>query len=355
VNRPGSAPLDVVLFGFGLAGEVFHAPLIAATPGLRLAVVVTSDADRAARVRESHPEARILASAEAALRDAPELGLAVVATANRAHGSLARDALEAGLPVVVDKPLAATSAEARSLVTLARERGLMLSVFHNRRLDGDLLTVRRLIEQERLGRVHRFESRFERWRPEPRPGWRESADPADAGGLLFDLGSHLIDQALVLFGPVERVYAEVEVRRLGAGVDDDVFVALAHAAGVRSHLWMSALAAQAGPRMRVLGDRAAYVKQGLDGQEDALRAGARPGEGRPWGVEPESSWGRVGSDDHWAPEPTLPGAWPEFYRQVVDAVRGVGPPPVDPEDAVTGLRLIEAARRSAAEGAIVAP
>jgi predicted dehydrogenase len=355
VSRAGSAPLDVVLFGFGLAGEVFHAPLIAATPGLRLVVVVTSDVDRAARVRESHPEARIVASAAEALAGAADLGLAVVATANRAHGPLARHALEAGLPVVVDKPLAPTSGEARGLVALARARGLMLTVFHNRRLDGDLLTVRSLIEDERLGRVLRFESRFERWRPEPRPGWRESADPADAGGLLFDLGTHLIDQALVLFGPVGGVYAEVDVRRRGAGVDDDVFVALDHVAGVRSHLWMSVLAAQAGPRMRVLGDRAAYVKQGLDGQEDALRAGARPGEGRPWGVEPESSWGRLGSDEHWAPEPTVPGAWPEFYRQVVDALRGAGPPPVDPEDAVAGLELIEAARRSALEGAIVAP
>jgi scyllo-inositol 2-dehydrogenase (NADP+) len=198
--------------------------------------------------------------------------------------------------------------------------------------------------------VHRFESRFERWRPAPKPGWRELADPEEAGGILYDLGSHLIDQALSLFGPARRVYAELERRRDGAAVDDDAFVALSHHSGVRSHLWMSAVAAQPGPRLRVLGSRGAYVKWGMDVQEEALRGGARPGAG--WGEEPEPRWGTLGADEDVRPVPTEPGDYPAFYRGVAAALREGAPPPVDPADAVAALEVIEAARRSAAEGRV---
>jgi scyllo-inositol 2-dehydrogenase (NADP+) len=196
--------------------------------------------------------------------------------------------------------------------------------------------------------VHRFESRFERWRPQPRRAWREDGAPAEAGGLLYDLGSHLIDQALVLFGPVATIYAELDRRRPGVVVDDDSFVALTHVSGVRSHLWMSSMAAQAAPRLRVLGSLAAYTKYGLDVQEAALRAGARPGPG--WGEELPEHWGRLGTDEDARPVATEAGNYPEFYRLLERALRDGGAPPVGPEEAVRALEVIEAAQKSAAEG-----
>lgn len=337
----------VALIGYGLAGSVFHAPLIDAEPGLELAAIVTADEERRAQARAAYPEAQLLASPDEIWAARDRVELVVVAAANRAHVPLARASIAAGLPVVVDKPLAATAAEARELVAAAREAGVPLTVFQNRRWDGDLLTVRRLLEAGELGRVHRFESRFERFRPEPKAGWREAADPAEGGGVLLDLGAHLIDQALLLFGAATHVYAELDTRRGAARVEDDTFVALTHASGVRSHLWMSALAADLGPRMRVLGDRAAYVKWGLDGQEDALRGGASPAGDPAWGAEPAERHGELVAGVERAPVGTEPGAWPAFYAQVAAALRGDGVMPVDPADAVRVLEVIEAARRSA--------
>ena len=337
-----SAPdLRVGLLGYGLAGSAFHAPLIATTPGLRLAAVVTSQEHRAAEARRVHPGVDVLPAADLLWRRADALDLVVVATPNRTHVPLARAALAAGLPVVVDKPLAATAAEARAVIDDAAQRALMLTVFQNRRWDGDYLTVQRLVNAGELGDVLRFESRFERWRPTPKSGWREHGDPEEAGGLLYDLGSHLIDQALHLFGPVSGVYAEIIRRRTGVEVDDDTFVALTHHSGVRSHLWMSAVAARPAPRFRVLGERAAYTKHGLDVQEAALRAGARPGPG--WGSEPAERWGELGAGDEVRTVATESGAWPQFYAGVVRALREGAPPPVDPRDAVAVLDVIEQA------------
>ncbi|GIH32028.1 Gfo/Idh/MocA family oxidoreductase [Microbispora amethystogenes] len=393
----GAADIRVGLAGFGPAGAFFHAPLIAATPGLRLSAVVTRDPGRAARVRAEHPGAEVVASAED-LWDACDL--VVIATPNRTHVPLATEALKAGLPVVVDKPLAGTADEARDLVRLARDRGIMLTVFQNRRWDGDFLTLRRLLPE--LGEIRRFESRFERWRPEPKGGWREAGGPEDVGGTLFDLGSHLVDQALTLFGPVAHVYAETDVRRAGIRNDDDAFVALTHRSGTRSHLWMSAVAGQPGPRLRVLGSRAAYVKWGLDPQEERLRAGERPGPadfgrgterrddwgteprdpggteprdpggteprdpggteprdlgGREprgsWGTEPPGRWGTLGVEGDVRPVRTEAGAYQRFYEGVVACLRDGAPPPVPAEEAVETIAVLEAARLSASLGQVV--
>src|SRR3954454_13418286 len=296
------APYRVGLVGFGLAGESFHAPLVASTAELALVSVVTSSAERARRARDRHPGVEVLPDVDALWQRHDDHDLVVVATPNRSHVPIALAALEAGLPVVVDKPLAATAADARRLEQAAEERSLMLAVFHNRRWDGDLLTVKKLIDEGALGEVHRFESRFERWRPEVRGDrWREREAPEEAGGVLFDLGSHLIDQALFLFGPAQSVYAEVDLRRAGAAVDDDVFLAIEHPSGVRSHLWASQAAAQPGPRMRVLGSEAAYVKFGLDLQEEALRAGDVPGP------EPPELWGSLGEEGDTRPVETEEG------------------------------------------------
>ncbi len=346
-------PVRVGLLGFGLAGSAFHAPLIATTPGLKLAFVVTGNAERAQQARTRYPGVQIVNSAERLWERADALDLVVLATPNRTHIPLAFAALDVGLPVVVDKPLAPTAEDGRRLIAEAEWRNLLLTVFQNRRWDGDYLTVRRLLRKGALGNVLRFESRFEKWRPQPKLGWRERGAPEEAGGVLYDLGSHLIDQALCLFGPAREVYAELDARRPGAVVDDDAFVALTHVSGVRSHLWMSAVAAQPGPRLRVLGGRAAYTKYGLDVQEAALRGGASP-DALGWGEEPPDRWGLLGRDGDLRPIPTEYGAYPAFYAGVRDALRHGGPPPVAPEDAVAGLDVIEAARRSATGRCVVA-
>jgi predicted dehydrogenase len=341
--------LQVGLLGYGTGGAVFHAPLIASTPGLRLDSVVTRNPERRAAVHTDHPDATVLDDADQ-LWD--RVDLVVVATPDATHVPLATRAVDAGVPVVVDKPLALTAADGAALVEHARRREVLLTSFQNRRWDGDFRTVRHLVDEGALGDVHRFESRFERWRPTPKPGWRESGTAQESGGILADLGSHLVDQAVQLFGPVSTVYGEVDVRRGGAALDDDAFVALTHENGTRSHLWMSAVAGQLGPRFRVLGGRSAYTKYGLDPQEDALRAGRRPGTGD-WGTEPPERWGLLGAGDDVHPVETLPGAYQEFYAGVRDALRGEAPPPVDPHDSVAVLRILEAARESARAGAAV--
>lgn len=334
--------IDVGLVGYGTAGACFHAPLIEATAGLRLAAVVTRDPARAAEVAGRY--------AAVAVPDVELLwdrcDLVVVASPNRTHVPVATEALTRGKPVVVDKPLAGSAEEARSLVALAGERGLMLTVFQNRRWDGDYLTVRELVDGGALGEVLRFESRFERWRPVPKGGWRESGGAEEIGGLLYDLGSHLVDQAIQLFGPVREVYAETDVRRAGVASDDDTFLALTHVGGVRSHLWAGAMAARPGPRFRVLGSAAGYLKHGLDVQEGRLRAGLSPAAPG-FGEEDEDLWGTLGAAEQAVSVPTLPGRYLDFYRGVVACLREGAAPPVDPCGVVDALAVLDAARVSA--------
>lgn len=346
-------PVRAGLVGFGLAGSSFHAPIIAATPGMTLAAIVTGNAERQRDAQRAYPNARIIASPQELWRSAADIDVVVIATPNRTHLPLAIDALEHDLHVVVDKPFAPSVKDAQRVIDVAQARDRILTVYQNRRWDGDFRTLRQLLDQGRLGDVWRFESRFERWRPQPKGGWRESGDPAEAGGLLFDLGSHIIDQALVLFGAATHVYAEIDRRREGMEVDDDGFVALTHASGVYSHLFMSAVAGDMGPRFRVLGSHGAYVKWGMDPQEARLRNGERPSE-KDFGAEPELQWGRLGAGEQLQTIPTLPGDYRHFYAGVVAAVREGAPPPVSARDAVNSLAVIEAARRAATEQRVIA-
>ena len=340
---------DVVIIGYGLAGSVFHAPIIAATPGLRLAGIVTKSDERIAQAQDSYGDIEVFATTDELWRNmTPDL--VVVATPNITHAPIALEAIRHGVAVVVDKPLAISSAEAADVVAEAKAHDVLLTVFQNRRWDGDFLTVKQLLNSDALGTVCRFESRFERWRPTLKGGWRESSGPAQGGGLLFDLGSHLIDQAVNLFGEVSDVYAEVDTRRVGATSDDDVFVALTHRNGVRSHLYASAVAADLGPRFRVLGTGGAYVTYGLDPQEAALRAGRSPGPG--WGQVAEDEWGTISGTETRQLE-TAAGDYPEFYRRLAAALIAGSPPPVDANDAVNTLRLIEAASRSSRNREVV--
>ncbi|MFD3686054.1 Gfo/Idh/MocA family oxidoreductase [Nocardiopsis sp. NPDC058631] len=344
--------LHVALLGYGKGGEVFHAPLIDAVPGLRLSAVVTGDPGRRSAAQARYPGVTVYPTAADLWADADRYEIAVVTTPNDTHAPLARAALEAGLAVVVDKPFALTARQARELTDLADKLDRVLTVYQNRRWDADFLTLWNLIEDGALGRVHRFESRFERWRPRPKATWRESGGVEAGAGLLYDLGPHLIDQAVNLFGPVGSVYAEVDALREGAGADDDVFLALEHVRGARSHLWMGALTAQDGPRFRVLGDHGAFTSHGMDGQEARLTAGERP-DAPDWGVVPEEEWGVLGVDGETRPVPSARGAYPEFYAGVRDAVGEGEPLPVDPHEVIHGLEVIEAARHSARTRTVV--
>lgn len=348
------AALRVALVGYGSAGASLHAPLIAATDGLVLQAVVTRNPERRAQLATHHPGA---VAVDALADVVADVDLVVVASPNRFHVDLAQTALDASRHVVVDKPLAVTSAQARALAARAEAAGVVLTAFHNRRWDDDYLTLGRVLGEGRLGRMLRLELRFDRWRPQIKEGaWREEGDPADGGGLLLDLGSHLVDQAVQLLGPVTTVYAELDVRRPGAVVEDDTFIALAHDGGARSHLWAGVHAADAPPRLRALGAEAAFVSFGVDPQEAALRGGASPrdpGFGlRDPGLEAMLYDGSGGMGERLTMEP---GRWVTFYEAVVAAIRSGGTvaPPVTATEAVGVLELLEAARDSAARGVVV--
>lgn len=343
---PGS--IGVGLVGYGLAGRLFHAPYIDAVAGLRLAAIATSNPDRQARALDEHPDARIVATVDDLLEDS-DVDMVVVVTPNRFHAPIGIRALQAGRHVVVDKPIAMDVAEAGTLIDAAERSGRILSVYQNRRWDGDLLTVRSLLADGSLGAIDSVEARFERWGVVGNE-WRELAE--EAGGPHRDLGAHLVDQSLILCGRATRVFAQMDRRRQGSQVEDSTFVAIDHADGVRSRLWTSLVAARPGPRLRIRGLGGEYYKEDLDPQERQLLEGMRPNDPG-FGVEGPEAWGRLhASDGSVRPIPTERGDYRRFYELFRDAVRGIGERPVDPLDSVRGLRVMEAAERSARTGAV---
>lgn len=340
-----STDLSVLLVGYGLAGRVFHSPLIRATAGLTVTGVVTSSAERSVQAREDHPEAQIFTDISTAFGH--PFDLAVIASANVTHVPYALAALEAGCHVVVDKPVAGNADQAASLARAAADRGLLIVPFQNRRWDSDFLTASRVAADGSLGLVHRFESSINRMRVVPKPGWRGSPDPADLGGMLLDLGAHLVDQALALMGPVVSVSATVRSVRPMDPTDDDVVLLLTHDSGGVSVLSASQIAGFGEPRMTLLGTHGALRIQHSDTQEDVLRTGIVPGSY--WGVEPAGTEAdlRTFTDDNLMTEQRVPlesGRWPQFYGQLVDAMHGRGPVPVSFDDAVATLRVLDAAR-----------
>ena len=347
-------PLRTAVIGFGLSGRVFHAPFLEASSGYSMDAIVTSSPERAAQAAAVHPRARIVATAEE-LFAAPELlDLVVVGTPPASHYPLAAAALELGLHVVVDKPFVPVSTQGEDLIAKARQAGVVLSVYQNRRWDADFLTLKKLIDGGELGRVHTFESRFERWKPEGLRAWKATADTAAGGGILFDLGVHLIDQALTLFGPAATVYGETAHHTAaaggepgstaGSGADEDAFVSLLHESGVRSRLSMNLISALPAPRFHVLGSAAAFTSWGTDGQEAALNAGAVPGADG-YGVEPEERWGTLGTPGDTRKVPSERGAYQEFYRRLAAAINDGALVPVEPADALDAIRVIEEIHR----------
>ena len=340
-----TAPINVGLIGFGMAARVFHAPLIQANPLLRLTHIVQRHGDEAAT---AYPSATVLRDVEALLAQ-KSVELVVVATPNTSHFELGARSLQAEKNVVIDKPFAITTKDADELIALSRKTGRLLSVFQNRRWDGDFLTVREILEKNLVGRLAEYESRFDRFRPSVNAkAWREQASPGS--GLLYDLGSHLIDQAVVLFGAPSGIYAEVGRQREGAAADDNIELHLAYS-NLKVTLKAGMLVCEPSPRYVLYGTKGSYLKYGLDPQENALKNGGNPASAG-WGAEPESDWGTITYCEGTltrAKSPTLPGCYPNYYTNVAQAIRGEQELAVKPEQAREVIRLIELAQQSSAE------
>ena len=343
-----SRPLNVALVGYGQAGKVFHAPLVAHTPGLRLHTVVSGDAGK---VHADFPDVRVVADPRRAFAD-DAVDLVVIAAPNAVHAPLAIAALRAGRHVVVDKPFAVTLDEARQVVAAAREAGRIASVFQNRRWDGDFLTLRRLVEDGALGEVVELHSHFDRFRPRVPDRWRERAGAGT--GLWFDLGPHLVDQALQLFGLPLSVQADIAIQREGAVVDDFFHVLLRYPR-LRVVLHAGALVPAHGLRFAAHGTGGSFVKHGLDPQEAALKAGVAPGSPG-WGHDPLlGTLTRVGDDgETTAPVDGLPGDYRDYYAALREAIHGRGEPSVTATQALDVMRVLEAGHASAREGRAVA-
>jgi predicted dehydrogenase len=361
-QSPAHAPLRVALIGYGSAGRIFHAPLIAGVPGLQLACIVTRQLEA---VQRDWPGVPCVASVSATLAD-PAIDLVVIATPNDSHFELARAALLAGKHVVVDKPCTVTLAETESLLALARQQGRVLTVFQNRRFDSDFLALQQVIQSGQLGRVVQVDSHFDRYRPSVPVRWREQNLPGS--GLWFDLGPHLLDQALLLFGQPDAVLLEQAKVRDGAQVDDWFHAVLRYdtpPGGLRVTLHASTLVAEPGPRWTVHGTQGSFTKFGLDPQEDALKAGQRPQLEAPddWGQDPHAGQllcmtrmaGVAAPVSVRCAAPQPPGNYLAYYAQLRDHLWGLVPAPgVTPAQVRAVMQLLELGAQSAASGRFVA-
>jgi scyllo-inositol 2-dehydrogenase (NADP+) len=330
------------IIGYGLSGRIFHSPFIRANPRFSLETISTGDATRQQQAREQNPGAEVVGSPSELLER--ELDLVVLASPAHAHLEQGLAAFASGAAVVVDKPFAASVAEAEELISASERAGRPLIVFQNRRWDSDFRTLAKLVADGALGDVHRFESTFERWSPALRDRWQDTTTTAMGAGITFDLGSHIVDQALALFGAATVEHAELSVLRAGGVSDDEAFISLLHDSGVRSHLTLSRLAGQSGPRFRVLGSKSAFTIYGLDGQEPALMAGAAPTD-EGFGVEPKDKWGTLGisgsTENPLTVVPSERGDYAAFYSAVAATILDGAPSPVDPLDSLAALQIIE--------------
>ena len=335
--------IKVAIAGFGFSARTFHIPFLQTLDDYHLTAVVSSRPDE---VHAFNPALSVYASLEQAL-DGQSLDLVVITTPNQLHFEQAQTCLQRGVNVVLEKPMVVRLSEARQLMRLAQEHKLLLSVFHNRRWDGDFLTLRQLIAQGSLGDIRVFESHFDRFRPQVRQRWRESTDPG--AGLWYDLGSHLADQALLLFGRPLAVTGRCLRQREGAAVAIDYFHVMLHYAQTEVILHATCLAAAPNLRFQLQGTRGSYVKYGLDPQEEQLKLGMTHTVAG-FGAEAPEQWGRCYSADGFSEYPTLDGCYQNYYRQLAAAINGTAGSPVAAAEAVQVMEVLDIARRSASLG-----
>ena len=336
--------LRVGIAGYGLAGRYFHAPLLKGC-GFEVVAIQTNNEERKQHALSDFPDTTVVATIEELV--SKDLDLVVVASANLVHAEHATAAINAGIPVVVDKPMGRTLTETELIVDAAKKASVGLSTFFNRRWDSDALTIKKVLASGALGEVHRIDSRFERFRPELNAtSWRENMSAADGGGQLLDLQPHLISTAIDWFGKAELVTATV--RSLRGGADDDSVLVLRHESGTMSYLSASAVVGAPGPRIRILGTKGALVINDLDPQEALLRAGKYP-EGGTWTV-PTNSRAFIHRGDEVEEITSQPGNYAHFYKEVESAITSGSPWPVPHEDALLVARIIDQAREVGTRG-----
>jgi scyllo-inositol 2-dehydrogenase (NADP+) len=335
--------IQVGLVGYGIAGQVFHAPLINAIPALKLSKVVERHSESS---RQHYPWVEVVQEANALFRD-PAIDLVVIATPNPSHFELAQQALLAGKHVVVDKPFTITSVQSQQLIELAQKTQRVLSVFHNRRWDGDFQTVKQVIEQGILGELVEYEAHYDRFRNTLKSGaWRETSELGS--GILFDMGAHLLDQAQVLFGLPQTITADVRTQRAGAKADDYFEIGLDYGS-LKVILRAGMLVRERGPHFILHGSEGSFIKYGMDPQETFLRRGLTPAD-PDWGVEPQAQWGtlntQIGSLHFCGQVETRPGCYQAFYENVYQAIAQGAELAVKPQEARNTIRMIELALES---------
>lgn len=336
--------IKVALIGYGMASRVFHAPFITTTPGLKLAKVFER---RTSASKDEYPFVEIVRHVDELLGDS-SLDLVVVATPNSTHFELAKRALQAEKNVIVEKPFTITSAEARELIDLAAKNDVLLSVHQNRRWDGDFLTVQKVIDAGMLGTLVEYEAHYDRFRDKPRGGWKESDDGT---GVLYDLGSHLIDQAQVLFGVPQMITADIRTQRTFSQIVDN-FELILHYDKLKVTLKSGMLVREPLPRYILHGSKGSFVKYGLDPQEEALKQGRSPTE-TDWGIEPRSQWGRINTEIggiHVEGEiETEQGCYQAYFQNIAAVLLEHAELAVTPEQALNTIRIIELALQSNSE------
>lgn len=337
--------LNVGLIGYGMAGQTFHAPIISAVPGLRLKTVVERTG---AKSKEHYPWVEVVQDIQSVLND-EAIDLVVIATPNATHYELAKQALLSGKHVVVEKPFTVTSLEAKELIDLAHQKKLVLSVYQNRRWDGDFITVKRVLENHLLGRITEYEVHFDRYRTALKPNtWKEKA--MRGSGIVYDLGSHLLDQAQMLFGLPQSITADIRSQRDGTEIDDNFEIILTYADSLKVTLKAGMLVRELGPHFMLHGTQGSFVKYGLDPQESALKRGLRPQADPSWGIEAEAQWGKLNTEVsglHFEGKlETARGDYRSYYRNIYDSITSQDDLIVKPEQARNTIRMIELALES---------
>ncbi len=333
--------IKIGLIGYGFSGFTFHAPFMKTMDEFSVVKIMSSNEEK---VKKDFPDKEVTNDFESVIRDA-DVELVIITTPNEFHFDMAKRSIEAGKHVIIEKPMVIEAAKGDELVQLAEDHGVMLSVYQNRRYDGNFLTVKKLIDDGVLGDINIYEARYERFCPVLIGGWREKAEPG--AGMLYDLGSHLIDQALYLFGMPDSVTADVQVQREGGETDDYFHIILAYGEK-RAILHCGLLAFEQGPKYKVHGDKGTFIKYGEDGQESELKEGKLP-EGADWGRDRIELYGTLYTESGEEKIVTVPGAYANYYKGVYDCIRNGADCPVSGEDGVNTICVIEAAIKSSEE------
>lgn len=338
--------INTAIAGYGKGARIYNAPIIASVEGFEVKKILSSTPENIAAAKEDFPHAEVVAKYDEILKD-PEVELVIITTPNHLHASFAKKAIKAGKHVVVEKPFTPTSREADELIELAKKKGVLLTVNHNRRLDSDFLTVKKLLEQKKLGKVVQYEAHFDRFRNEVTKNWKEDKDN-EGNGILYDLGSHLIDQALHLFGTPNEVFADIRIQRKEAEVPDN-FELLLYYKNLKVSLNAGMLVKEKGPTYSIHGTKGSFIKYGDDPQEEMLKLGLKPNGHWGWGIEADEIWGKYNGLEESGIIESEQGDYRNFYKNLYEALSGNEELHVKPEEARDVIKVIELALQSNSE------